>query len=126
MARVDSLCLVVVRVGLDVLLVAVFAVKAGIALTTVEHAHSVVDLDVCLEVAKTGKGFPADLTLVAMLQGIVLIELIRRSEKLEAVGTSTVLSDSVNLVDVNFELSKEGKREVTFVALVGLPSHVSL
>ena len=48
LAGVDSLCLVVVGVGLDVLFVAVLTVEAGIALTTVEHAHSIVDLYVGL------------------------------------------------------------------------------
>ena len=46
--RVDSLCLVVVWVGLDVLFVAVLAVEAGVTLATVEHAHSVVDIYVDL------------------------------------------------------------------------------
>jgi hypothetical protein len=35
-------------VCLDVLLVAVLAVEAGVTLAAVEHAHSIVDLYVCL------------------------------------------------------------------------------
>ena len=48
MARVDSLCFVVVGVSLDVLFVAIFAVEASVTLAAVEHAHSIVDLYVCL------------------------------------------------------------------------------
>ena len=48
MAGVDSLCFVVVGVSLDVLLVAVLAVEASVTLAAVEHAHSIVNLYVCL------------------------------------------------------------------------------
>ena len=48
MAWVDSFGFVVVGVGLDVLLVAVLTVEAGVTLTAVEHAHSIVNLYVCL------------------------------------------------------------------------------
>ena len=36
------------------------------------------------------------------------------------------LHKGVGLIDVNLELSKEGKGEVTLATLVRLPSHVSL
>ena len=50
MAWVDSFGLVVVGVSLDVLLIAILAVEAGVTLAAVEHAHSIefVDLYVCL------------------------------------------------------------------------------
>lgn len=46
---VDSLGFIVVGVSLDVLFVAVLAVETSVTLATVEHAHSIVDLYVCLQ-----------------------------------------------------------------------------
>ena len=126
MARVDSLGLVVIRVCPDVLFVAILAVKSGVALPAIVHTDPIVDLDVGLEVAKAGKRLSTDFALVAMLESIVLFELVGSGEYLEAVRTSTVFGEGVGLVDVNFELSEEGKREVALAALVWLPSHVTL
>ena len=56
----------------------------------------------------------------------MLFLLLSCREHLEAVGTPTVLCEGVGLVDVTFELSEEGKGEVTLPALVGFSSHVSL
>ena len=126
MTRVDPFGLVVVRVRPDVLLVAILAVKSGVALPTIVHTDPVVDLDVGLEVAKAGKRLSTDFALVAMLESIVLFELVGGGEYLEAVGAATVFGEGVGLVDVNFELSEEGKREVALTALVWLSSHVTL
>ena len=79
-----------------------------------------------LKVAKSSEWLATDLALVAMLESKVLFLLLGRREHLETVGTPTVLREGVGLVDVNFELSEEGKGEVALAALVGFSSHVSL
>lgn len=56
----------------------------------------------------------------------MLLQLVGRQEHFEAVGTATVLCEGVGIVDVDFELSEEGKGVVTLATLVRLPSHVSL
>ena len=61
-----------------------------------------------------------------MLQSVVLVQLLRSGEELEAIGTTTVLCKDVGLIDVNFELSKEGKGKFTLTTLVRFSSHVGL